>query len=276
MAFKTILNLLGEQPKEEDLQIAMKLGGEVDAHISALLVALARVPTGRYETLSPSWLEVRERKLNKLDDRVTMVRERFIAAGLSFDVDSLYAEVAGPAYDIGERAIYADLVVAGPGIFADDELKPQVVSGGLFQAGRPVLFVPPDVNVTLRPKTVLLAWDSRPSAAHAAREALELMQMAQSVHVTMVDPVAASRVSGDEPGADIATYLARHDIDVSVETLPSSGHFVTDTLLRHAVDINADMIVMGAYGHSKLLELILGGVTKSMLKEANLPILMAH
>ncbi|MFK0278564.1 universal stress protein [Ensifer sp. NPDC090286] len=276
MAFKTILNLLGEEPKEEDLQIAMKLGSEVDAHIIALLVALARVPTGRYETLSPSWLEVRERKLNKLDDRVAKVRERFIAAGLSFDVDSLYAEIAGPAYDIGERAIYADLVVAGPGIFADDELKPQVISGGLFHAGRPVLFVPPDVNVTLRPKTVLLAWDSRPSAAHAAREALELMQMAQSVHVTMVDPVAASRVSGDEPGADIATYLARHDIDVSVETLPSSGHFVTDTLLRHAVDINADMIVMGAYGHSKLLELILGGVTKSMLKEANLPILMAH
>lgn len=276
MAFKTILNVLEEHPKEEDLQLAIKLGGEVNTHVSALLVALARIPTGRYETLSPSWLEVRERKLKKLEDRVAMVRERFATAGLSFDVDSLYAEVAGPAYDIGERAIYADLVVAGPGVFADDELKSQVVSGGLFHAGRPVLFVPPDVNVTLRPNTILLAWDSRPSAAHAARDGLELMQMAQSVHVTMVDPVAASRVSGDEPGADVATYLARHGINVSVETLPSSGRFVTDTLLRHAVDINADMIVMGAYGHSKLLELILGGVTKSILKEANLPILMAH
>ncbi len=103
-----------------------------------------------------------------------------------------------------------------------------------------------------------------------------MMKLAQSVHVTMVDPVAASRVSGDEPGADIATYLARHGVNVSVETLPSAGRFVTDTLQRHALDINADMIVMGAYGHSKLLELILGGVTKSMLKEAKLPILMAH
>lgn len=276
MAFKTILNVLDEHPKEEDLQIAMKLGGEVNAHVSAFLITLARIPTGRYETLSPSWLDVRERKLKKLEDRVSMVRERFATAGLSFDVDSLYAEVAGPAYDIGERAIYADLVVAGPGIFGHDELKSQVVSGGLFQARRPVLFVPPGANVTLRPKTILLAWDSRPSAAHAAREGLELMQMAQSVHVTMVDPVAASRVSGDEPGADVATYLARHGINVTVETLPSSGHFVTGTLLRHALDVNADMIVMGAYGHSKLLELILGGVTKSMLKEANLPILMAH
>ncbi|MGN7881361.1 universal stress protein [Ensifer sp. 22460] len=276
MPYKTILNVLGEDRADEDLQVATKLAGEVGAHLSTLFVTMAPVPTGRYQTLSPSWLEVRERNLEKLSERVTKFRQRLATTDLSFDVDSVYADVAGPAYDIGERAIYADLVVAGPGVFANDDLKSQVVSGGLFQAGRPVIFVPRDANATLGPKTILLAWDSRPSAAHAAREALEMMKMAQSVHVTMVDPVAASRVSGDEPGADIATYLARHGINVSVETLPSSGHFVTDTLLRHALDINADLIVMGAYGHSKLLELILGGVTKSMLKEANLPILMAH
>lgn len=276
MSFKTILNVLGEHESAEDLETAMKLGGEVSAHLSALLVAMAPVPTGRYQTLSPSWLEVRERNLQQLSERIVKIRERLATAELSFDVDSIYAEVAGPAYDIGERAVYADLVVAGPGVFANDDLKSQVVSGGLFQAGRPVLFVPRDANATLRPKTILLAWDSRPSAAHAARDALEMMKLAQSVHVTMVDPVAASRVSGDEPGADIATYLARHGVNVSVETLPSAGRFVTDTLQRHALDINADMIVMGAYGHSKLLELILGGVTKSMLKEAKLPILMAH
>ncbi|KSV88567.1 universal stress protein [Sinorhizobium sp. GL28] len=276
MPYKTILNVLGEDRADEDLQVATKLAGEVGAHLSTLFVTMAPVPTGRYQTLSPSWLEVRERNLEKLSERVTKFRERLATTELSFDVDSVYAEVAGPAYDIGERAIYADLVVAGPGVFANDDLKSQVVSGGLFQAGRPVLFVPRDANATLKPMTILLAWDSRPSAAHAAREALEMMKMAQSVHVTMVDPVAASRVSGDEPGADIATYLARHGVNISVETLPSSGRFVTETLLRHAVDINAELIVMGAYGHSKLLELILGGVTKSMLKEANLPILMAH
>lgn len=276
MPFKTILNVLGEHGAGEDLQIAMKLAGEVSAHLTALLVVMAPVPSGRYQTLSPSWLEVRERNLQKLAESLATIRERIATSGLSFDVDSVYAEVAGPAYDIGERALYADLLLAGPAAFMNEDLKPQIISGGLFQAGRPVLFVPPDVKVTLRPKTILLAWDSRPSAAHAARDALEMMRMAQSVHVTMVDPVAASRVSGDEPGADIATYLARHGINVSVDTLPSSGRFVVETLHRHAVDINADMIVMGAYGHSKLLQLILGGVTKSMFKEAKFPILMAH
>lgn len=276
MSFKTILNVLADQAAAEDLDIAMNLAGEVSAHLSTLVVTMAPVPTGRYETLSPSWLEVRERNLQRLSEHIVKIRERLATAGLSFDVDSVYAEVAGPAYDIGERALYADMVLAGPGVFASDELKSQIVSGGLFQAGRPVLFVPPGAIATLRPRTILLAWDSRPSAAHATRDALEMMKTAQSVHVTMVDPVAASRVSGDEPGADIATYLARQGVNVSVETLPSSGHFVTETLQRHATDINADLIVMGAYGHSKLLELILGGVTKSMLKEAKLPILMAH
>lgn len=99
----------------------------------------ARRPTGRYETLSPSWLELRERNLQKLADSVAMIRERIARSDLSFDVDSIYAEVVGPAYDIGERALYADLLVAGPAVFQSEELKSQVVSGGLSsRVPRPV------------------------------------------------------------------------------------------------------------------------------------------
>ncbi|WP_370125608.1 universal stress protein [Sinorhizobium fredii] len=237
---------------------------------------MAPQPTGRYATLAPSWLEERERNLQHVAERLSEIRERIAKTELSFDVDSLYAEVAGAGYDIGERALYADLLVAGPDVFGNEDLKPQIVSGGLFQAGRPLLVVPPGSKATLQPKTVLLAWDSRPSAARAAREALEIMKAADSVHVTMVDPVVTLRASGDEPGADVAGYLARHGINISVENLPSSGRSITEVLQKHALDIDADMIVMGAYGHSRIRELLLGGVTKSMLKEARFPIFMAH
>lgn len=104
MSFKTILNVLADDGAAEDLEIAMNLGGEVSAHLSTLVVTMAPVPTGRYQTLSPSWLEVRERNLQRLSDHMVKIRERLASAGLSFDVDSVYAEVAGPAYDIGERA----------------------------------------------------------------------------------------------------------------------------------------------------------------------------
>lgn len=276
MSFKTILNVTGVSQIDQDLQVAMDLCSQAGAHLSVFLAAMAPQPTGRYATLAPSWLEQRERNLQELAERIGEVRDRIATTELSFDVDSIYAEVAGASHAIGQRALYADLLLVGPATFGDEDLKSQIVNGGLFQARRPVLFVSPGSKATLQPKTVLLAWDSRPSAAHAAREALEIMKGADSVHVTMVDPVLAPTASGEEPGADVATYLARHGINVSVESLPSSGRAVPEVLQRHAVDIDADMIVMGAYGHPRLLELLLGGVTKSTLKHARLAVFMAH
>ncbi|MFS8115997.1 universal stress protein [Rhizobium jaguaris] len=276
MPFKTILNVVGKDEANHDLAIAMELCDQLSAHLSVLVAVMAPQPTGRYATLAPSWLETRERNLQELAEHVDKIRDQVAASELSFDVASVYAEVAGAGYDIGERALYADLLVAGPAIFESEDLKSQVVAGGLFQAGRPLLLVPPNTKATLQPKTIMLAWDSRPSAAHAAKEALEMMKTAQSVHIAMVDPVARSRVSGEEPGADVATYLARHGINASVEILSSSGRSVMETLQRHVLDINADLVVMGAYGHSRLLELLLGGVTKSMFNEARFPVFMVH
>lgn len=276
MPFKTILNVIGGEGIDQDLHVAMDLCNQMSAHLSVFLAVMAPQPTGRYATLAPSWFEARERNLQEIAERVDNIRGRIAATDLSFDVASTYAEVAGAAYDIGERALYADLIVAGPAIFADEDLKAQVINGGLFQAGRPLLLIPPGAKATLQPRTILLAWDSRPSAAHAARDALELMKASEAVHLTMVDPISGLRQSGAEPGADVAAYLVRHGVNVSVETLPSSGRSVTEALQRHALDIDADMMVMGAYGHPRLLELLLGGVTKSMLNEAKLPIFMAH
>ncbi|MBD9491525.1 universal stress protein [Ensifer sp. ENS11] len=276
MAFKTILNVTGVSEIDQDLQVAMDLCSQVGAHLSVFLAVMAPQPTGRYTTLAPRWLEQRERNLQELAERVGNVRDRIAKTELSFDVDSVYAEVAGASYAIGQRALYADLLLVGPAVFGNEDLKSQIVNGSLFQAQRPVLFVPPGSKATLQPRTVLLAWDSRPSSTHAARDALEMMKAAESVHVTMVDPVLAQTASGEEPGADVAAYLARHGINVSVENLPSSGRAVPDVLQQHAVDIDADMIVMGAYGHSRLLELLLGGVMKSTLKHAKSPIFMAH
>ncbi|WP_353833965.1 universal stress protein [Mesorhizobium sp.] len=85
-----------------------------------------------------------------------------------------------------------------------------------------------------------------------------------------------STATGAEPGADVAAYLARHGVNVTVDRLPSLDHSVVDVLRRHALDIAADLMVMGAYGHSRLRERIFGGVTVSMLEDPSMPILMAR
>lgn len=123
---------------------------------------------------------------------------------------------------------------------------------------------------------MLLAWNSRAEAAQAAREALEMMTWAEEVHVVLVDPDSSYWVSGGEPGADVAAYLARHGVKVVVEQLASGGRPVEDVLERHALEIDADLIVMGAYGHSRLRERIFGGVTASMVRESRFPVLIAR
>ena len=102
------------------------------------------------------------------------------------------------------------------------------------------------------------------------------MVSAEEVHVTLVDPDTSSIVSGPEPGADIAAYLAHHGVKTTVDRLPSGGKAIADVLKQHAIDVSADLIVMGGYGHSRMRERIFGGVTRSMLDEPRLPVLMAR
>lgn len=113
-------------------------------------------------------------------------------------------------------------------------------------------------------------------SARAAREAMELMESAEEVNVVLVDPSAAPARNGEEPGADIATYLARHVVNVTVDRLPSAGRRVEEVLNQHAIDTSADLIVMGAYGHTRLRERIFGGVTKAMIERPIVPVLMVH
>ena len=195
---------------------------------------------------------------------------------LSSDLSSEYQEVAWADDAIGRRARYADLTVVGPEMLARETLKDKVIEGALFSSGKPLLLVPEGSRPTLKPKRVMIAWDSRIEASRAVRESLEILTRAEEVRVVLVDPAEGESGHGAEPGADVATYLARHGAKVTVDRLPSQGKTVASVLRQHAVDTAAELLVMGAYGHSRLRERIFGGVTKSMLDSATLPILMAR
>jgi nucleotide-binding universal stress UspA family protein len=201
----------------------------------------------------------------------------FVAANpVSGDVVSDYAEVGWADEMVGRRARYADLTLAGPELLASETLRQKVVEGALFWSGKPLLLVPEGAQPTLNPKRVLVAWDTRIEATRAVREALELLAAADEVRLAIVDPIEGERSHGEEPGADVATFLARHGVKVTVDRLPSENHSVADVLRRHAVDTDAGMLVMGAYGHSRLRERIFGGVTRSMLENPPLPVFLAR
>jgi len=121
-----------------------------------------------------------------------------------------------------------------------------------------------------------VGWNAEREAVRAVADALPLLVRAEVVEVLVVDPEGRRSAHGQEPGADIARYLARHGVHVEVRRLSSGSEDVGHLLLSHAAVFGADLVVMGAYGHSHLNEWIFGGVTRTALREAGLPVLMSR
>lgn len=278
MTFKTLLTVTGPNQGESDLKLAASLCEQVDAHLSVLVLELAAPPSGgAYAAIvSPAWLEERQAELKRLKKRISEVAAFLSRSAVSSDLSDDYPDVAWADEVVGRRARYADLTILGPDLLASDTLKGKVIQGALFSSGKPLLLVPDGAQPTLRPKRILVAWDARIESSRAVRESLDMLKGAEEVRLIIVDPIEDEFHHGAEPGADAATYLARHGVKITVERLPSSNHSVADVIRQHAIDVAADLLVMGAYGHSRLRERIFGGVTKSMLENSSLPVLMAR
>jgi nucleotide-binding universal stress UspA family protein len=175
------------------------------------------------------------------------------------------------------QARYADLVIIGQA--APGDVAPHLPSGVpeyvLLNCARPVLVVPAAGVKDGVGRRVTVAWNGSADAVRAIVSAIALMQRAEQVCLVVCNPDAQRGLHGDLPGADIALYLARHGIRVDV-TLASTAGDEGEALLSFAADKGSDLIVMGAYGHSRLRESLLGGVTRSALNSSPIALWMAH
>jgi nucleotide-binding universal stress UspA family protein len=167
-----------------------------------------------------------------------------------------------------------DLAIMGQPEPDTPALERLLVEAALFDSGRPVLIVPYIQRKGLTLDRVLVAWDGSRSAARAVADAMPLLVRAKAVEVLTV---ASEPAKSDEmPGADIAHHLARHGVKVEVDSIVTVETDVASTILSHAADISADVLVMGGYGHSRLREFVLGGVTRGILGSMTIPTLMSH
>jgi len=176
---------------------------------------------------------------------------------------------------IAKHARYSDLVVVGQGPSnggAADDLAGSLV----LASGRPVLVVPRSGKHSGKIERIMVAWDGGSHAARAVNDALPLLQAAQMVTVLTINPGKNREGHGDIPSADISLHLARHGVKVNGHSLAAGGLREEEMLLARAADDASDLIVMGAYGHSRLREFILGGVTRYMLENMTVPVLMSH
>ncbi len=274
MACRSVFSVIGIDQCDRDILNAIHLCREQDAHLSVLIVSLAPTPMGGYGVVvSASWLLEREADIAAMKKREKQIISLVQTAGLKADVDSYYCEKDWADEIIGQRARFSDITIIGPDLLHQPALKTPAMGGALFHSGRPTLVVPTGARATLHPHNVMLAWDGRIEAVRAAREAIDVMATAVDVHVAIVDDDSAD-VPDSRPRANITAYLARHGIKVKIDRLRTCGTTVADLLKQHASGISADMIVMGAYGHSRLRERLFGGVTRSMIDTSSIPIFM--
>lgn len=178
--------------------------------------------------------------------------------------------------DLVVHARYADLAIVARTEASDRSGLPLDLPQSLvLSAGRPVVLLPPD-PAAFRCRRVVLGWNASREAARAAADALPLLRRAEAVQVLVVDAHVRPNGHGEEPGADIAQHLVRHGANVEVNRVSAHGADAGLVILSEAASFGADLVVMGAYGHSRLTEFVFGGATRTALREADLPVLMSR
>jgi nucleotide-binding universal stress UspA family protein len=176
-----------------------------------------------------------------------------------------------------DHGMAADLVIASQVDRSDSfGVELDFVERLVMGLGRPLLLVPnATTSRTLRSK-VLIGWNGSREAARAAFDAIPLLQQAEAVTITWVDPQKTLEAPRTVPCAELATALTRHNVKTTAEGFPTAGLTAGQALKMRALDLGADLLVMGAYGHTRISEFVFGGATNFMLKNMSIPILMSH
>lgn len=262
----------------DTLDHAVAAARAYDAHLDVLCLGVDRTQTGYYYAGASAI--VLQETITRANEEAEEIKSRVDAtlaqADVRWGVETGVAQLADLGRHVAARARFSDLVILpkpyGPERGA--ELEP-VTEAALFEGHTPTMILPQGAAPVPHPKRILVAWNESTEALSAVRAALPLLVAADSVHVVIIDP-ATHGPSRSDPGGLLSQYLARHDVKVDIDVLSKTLPRVSDVLLRHATDMDADMIVMGAYGHSRFRESIFGGATRNMLEQTTRPVLMAH
>ena len=185
----------------------------------------------------------------------------------------LDASLAGAATTFGQIARRFDISVVGQASPERGAAEELMIEGALFESGRPLIVVPYIQKQGLKLDRVILSWDGGRMAARAIADAMPLLARAKAVDLVIV----TERGKNEEiTGVTMSEHLARHGVAAAVKRIAKGDIAVQDAILDYVADSGADLIVMGGYGHSRLREFILGGVTRSILKSMTVPVLMSH
>lgn len=278
MSYKTILaHWADDDAPVGNVGLAARLARQFDAHLTMIAFGIEpNIAAYSYGAPGAAVMTAQTEAAQEQALALKLAAEDWGAKqGMGGDVHTVISSVDGLSHAMAGHARYCDLVVMEePYSSKRDEVSVRILEGALFEGSVPVLVCPERAPEEMG-RRILIGWDRSLEALHAIRGAMGFLKAADSVELTLIDPLP-SESGQDDPGADMALMLSRHGVNVTVAQVPSAGRSISDALRKRVMDIGADTMVMGAYGHSRLREALIGGPTRDMLESAPVPVLMAH
>ena len=279
MAYKSITTFIGSEAElDATLPAAVSIAQAQDAHLTACLLGVDMTPAGGfYMGASPILLqETLERAQGDAEALEALARKRLERETLRWATESAVVQFGGLPGLVGLRARFSDLVIQSRP-YGRNSLPTQeaVVESTLFEGKSALLVVPETGLKSDFGKRIVVAWNQSNEALATVRRALPLLREADHVCIVIVNPPPHSPERSD-PGGLLTQMLARHGVRAEVAVLAKTLPRVSDVLMRHMSDIDAGLLVMGAYGHSRLREAILGGATRNVLENTEWPVFLAH
>ncbi len=278
MAYKSIFAALTNvRDVAPELAYAAAMTEAQDAHLEVLCVGIDPTPTMFFEmgsnaVVMHAGIEEAHARAKDIGD---CARKFLEPSNVRWDVINSVSVSAGVGRAVAGQARFSDLAVLrlpyGPDHAPEDSL---VLEGLLFETDCPIIVVPEE-SASARPKNIVIGWNQSTEAMHAVRAALPFLRAAQSVHIAIIDPPETGPERSD-PGGPLAVYLSRHGIRSDIHVMTRQGLSISQRLAQHVTEMEADMLVMGGYGHSRFREAVLGGATRDMLEHSKVPVFMAH
>jgi len=269
----TIVDLAGSQPAAK---YALEFARQYDAHVTGLAIAFEPVvPAFAAAPMPVDYLQAaHEQSISAANHAKEEFNELGRLAGVKSESRTAEVLTGGPLESVLDHCRVTDLVVIGQANKdAPEPMRELLIETILFESGSPVLLVPYIGTKSFSPENVLIGWDGSSTAARAVHAALPVLERAKKITVLAIQKQGRSDLT---PGADIATYLARHKMDVTIDVITSPQTGVADTVLNYVSDNGNDLIVMGGYGHSRMREFLFGGATREILSSMTVPVFMTH
>jgi nucleotide-binding universal stress UspA family protein len=274
-----LVPIVGNAGDEAALAAAIVLASSHDAHLIVALPApmftAAQVPWSMTSpALIAEWSAEVERNTQ---ERAEALRNRLQRENISWEVRIETSRILMPASAMARQARHADLsVIAAPGQGDEATIGLAHFNALLFESGRPVLVVPRRDATIPSLRKIMIGWKPTREATRALHDAMTLFAPVKVDVVVALETPDSNDLPEPDPGVDIASHVARHVAQVKVHTRQVGSTSVATTMLLLAAELDADLIVSGGYGHSRLREWVLGGTTRDLLHRLELPVLFAH